>query len=138
MSSHLGIKKTYSRIIQYFYWPKLKQRCYRILQVVSYMSSGRKAKPDYTSSTTTPYSSIEEPFSRVIIDCVGPLPKMKAGHQYILTIMCASTRFPETIPLRNIKATNIVKSLTKFFTLFGLPNSVQTDQGISHPDYLSK
>ena len=24
-SGHLGIKKTYSRIIQYFYWPKLKR-----------------------------------------------------------------------------------------------------------------
>ena len=57
LSGHLGIKKTYSRIIQYFYWPKLK-RCYRVMQVVSHMSSGRKAKPDYTSSTTTPYFSI--------------------------------------------------------------------------------
>ena len=43
--------------------------------------------------------------------------------------MCASTRFPEAIPLRNIKAKTIVKARTKFFTLVGLPKSFQSDQG---------
>ena len=43
--------------------------------------------------------------------------------------MCASTRFPEAIPLRNIKTKTIVKALVKFFTLVGLPKSVQSDQG---------
>ncbi|KAL5005858.1 hypothetical protein ScPMuIL_017016, partial [Solemya velum] len=48
---------------------------------------------------------------------------------YLLTILCASTRFPEAIPLRHIKAPNIVKALVKFFTLVGLPKAVQSDQG---------
>ena len=43
--------------------------------------------------------------------------------------MCASTRFPEAIPLRNIKAKTIVKALAKFFTLVSLPSSIQSDQG---------
>mgnify|MGYP003502779259 FL=1 len=43
--------------------------------------------------------------------------------------MCSSTRFPEAIPLRNIKAKTIVKALIKFFTLVGLPKSIQSDQG---------
>ena len=76
-----------------------------------------------------PIPAVEEPFSRVIVDCVGPLPRTKAGNQYLLTIMCASTRFPEAIPLRNIKAKNIVQALIKFFTLVGLPRSIQSDQG---------
>ena len=81
------------------------------------------------SAPLIPIPAFEEPFSRVIIDCVGPLPKTKSGNQYLLTIMCASTRFPEAIPLRNIKAPTIVKSLIKFFTLVGLPRSLQSDQG---------
>ena len=64
-----------------------------------------------------------------MIDCVGPLPKTKSGNQYLLTIMCVSTRFPEAIPLKNIKAKTIVQALTKFFTLVGLPKSLQSDQG---------
>ena len=43
--------------------------------------------------------------------------------------MCASTRFPEAISLRNIKTKTIVKALVKFFTFVGLPRSVQSDQG---------
>ena len=76
-----------------------------------------------------PIPAIDEPFSRIIIDCVGPLPNTKSGNEYILTIMCASTRFPEAILLRNIKTKTIVKALVKFFTFVGLPKSVQSDQG---------
>ena len=65
----------------------------------------------------------------MIIDYVGPLPKTMSGNQYLLTIMCASTQFPEAIPLRNIKAKSIVKGLTKFFTFVGLPKAIQSDQG---------
>ena len=61
-----------------------------------------------------PISAFDEPFGRIIGDCVGPLPKTKSGNQYVLTIMCASTRFPEAIPLRNIKSKSVVKALVKF------------------------
>ena len=50
--------------------------------------------------------------------------------------MCLLTRFPEAIPLRNIKAPKIAKALIKFFTLFGLPKSVQSDQGSNFMSHL--
>jgi hypothetical protein len=56
------------------------------------------------STPLQPIPAFEDPFSRVLVDCVGPLPKNRVGNQYLLTIMCTSTRFPEAIPLRNIKA----------------------------------
>jgi len=80
-----------------------------------------------------PIPAVGEPFSQVIIGCVGPLPKSKVGNQFLLTIMLVSTRFPEAIPLRNTKAKTIIKLLIKFFTLVGLPKTVQSDQG-SNPD----
>ena len=43
--------------------------------------------------------------------------------------MCASIRFPESIPLRNIKTKTIVRAIVKFFTFVGLPKSAQSDQG---------
>ena len=43
--------------------------------------------------------------------------------------MCASTRFPEAIPLRNIKTKTIVKALVKFFSFVGLLKSAQSDKG---------
>ena len=53
----------------------------------------------------------------------------KSGNQYLLIVMCASTRFLEAIPLVNISAKTIVKALIKSFTLVGLPKSIQSDQG---------
>ena len=76
-----------------------------------------------------PIPVMEETFNRVLVDCVGPLPKTRSGNQYLLTIMCTSTRFPEAIPLRNTKTPNIVKALIIFFTLVGLPKAIQSDQG---------
>ena len=76
-----------------------------------------------------PIPACGEPFSEVIIDCVGPLPKITAGNKYLLTIMCKATHFPKAVPLQNIKAPKIVDSLVKFFTFVGIPRSVQSDQG---------
>ncbi len=60
---------------------------------------------------------------------MGPLPRTKSGNQFLLTIMCVSTRFPEAIPMRKITAPAVVKALVKFFSLFELPKVIQTDQG---------
>ena len=60
---------------------------------------------------------------------MGPLPKTKSQNEYLLTIICRSTRFPEAIPLRSLKTNSIPKALIKFFTLFGPPKSIQSDQG---------
>ena len=43
--------------------------------------------------------------------------------------MCSTTRFPEAIILRNIKARTVSKALVIFFMLLGLPKEVQSDQG---------
>uniref|UniRef100_A0A9J7X6G8 Integrase catalytic domain-containing protein n=1 Tax=Cyprinus carpio carpio TaxID=630221 RepID=A0A9J7X6G8_CYPCA len=82
-----------------------------------------------------PIPALGEPFERVIVDCVGPLPKTKSGNQFVLTIMCSATHYPEAIPLRTITAKAVIKSLIKFFSTFGLPKFVQTDQGTN---FLSK
>ena len=129
MSGHLGVNKTYHKILNHFFWPGLKsdvsQHCKscHTCQIVG--------KPNQTipKASLRPIPAFDEPFSRFIIDCVGPLPKTKSGCQYLLTIMCASTRFPEAIPLRNITTKTIVTALVKFFTFVGLPRTVQSDQG---------
>ena len=93
------------------------------------MPACRKTKSESAVAPLQPIPAVEETFSKVIVDFVDPLPKTKAGNQYLLTVMYASTRFPEAIPLHNIKAKNIVKTLIKFFTMLGLPRTIQSNQG---------
>lgn len=129
MSGHLGINKTYHKILNHFFWPGLKSDVTRYCNSCHTCQMVGKPNQTIPKAQLHPIPAIEEPFSRILIDCVGPLPKTKSGNVYLLTIMCASTRFPEAIPLRNIKAKTIVKALVKFFTFVGLPKSVQSDQG---------
>ena len=129
MSGHLGINKTYQRILEHFYWPNLRKDVVEFCRSCHTCQMVGKPNQTLQKAPLQPIPAFEEPFSRVIIDCVGPLPKTKSGNQYLLTVMCASTRFPEAIPLRNISAKTIVKALIKFFTLVGLPKSIQSDQG---------
>ena len=129
MSDHLGVNKTYHKILNHFYWHGLKTdvsyycRSCHTCQVVG------KPKQVILKAGLQPIPAFDKSFHRIIIDCVGPLPKTKSGNEYLLTIMYASTRFPEAIPLRNIKTKTIMRVLVRFFTFVGLPKSVQSDQG---------
>ena len=129
MSGHLGINKTYHKIINHFYWPGLKSDVSRYCKTCHTCQMVGKPNQTIPKAQLQPIPAFDEPFSRILIDCVGPLPRTKSGNEYLLTIMCTSTRFPEAIPLRNIKTKSIVKALIKFFTFVGLPKSVQSDQG---------
>lgn len=70
-----------------------------------------------------PISMMGEPSEKVIVDCVGPLFKTKTGNQFLFTVMCTATRFPEAILLHRITAQMVVKALTKFFYYFWPPKS---------------
>ena len=129
MSGHLGINKTYHKIINHFYWPGLKSDVSKYCKTCHTCQMVGKPNQTIPKAQLQPIPAFDEPFSRILIDCVGPLPRTKSGNEYLLTIMCTSTRFPEAIPLRNIKTKSIVKALIKFFTFVGLPKSVQSDQG---------
>ena len=129
MSGHLGINKTYHKIIYHFYWPGLRSDVSKYCKTCHTCQMVGKPNQTIPKAQLQHIPAFDEPFSRILIDCVGPLPRTKSGNEYLLTIMCTSTRFPEAIPLRNIKTKSIVKALIKFFTFVGLPKSVQSDQG---------
>ena len=129
LAGHLGVEKTYRKVLGHFYWPGLHGDVKRFCKTCHVCQLAGKPNQHPPVSPLVPISAMEEPFSHIIVYCVGPLPKTHAGNQYLLTIMCASTRFLEAIPLHNIKADKIVKALIKFFTFVGLPKVVQSDQG---------
>ena len=129
LAGHLGINKTHEKMIRHFYWPGVQKDVVEFCRTCHVCRMVRKPNQSISNAPLSPIPAFDETFSKVMIDCVGPLPKTKKGHQYLLKIMCASTRFPEAIPLRNIKGKTIIDSLTKFFTLVGLPKSIQSDQG---------
>ena len=111
----------YQLILKYFFSPGLKAEvikychCCHVCQIAG--------KPNQTiPAPLHPILAIGEPFERIIINCAGPLPRTKSGNQYLLTIMCAATRFPEAVPVHTITVKSVVKALTKFY-LYLRPSS---------------
>ena len=85
LAGHLGVNKTFQKILDHFYWPNLRN------DVVEYCKSCLAQMVGKSNQTIrkAPLQSppvIQEPFSRIIVDCVGPLPKMRSGNQYVMTI----------------------------------------------------
>ena len=72
---------------------------------------------------------IEDPFQRVVIDLVGPLPVTKNRYEYILTMVDMATRWAEATPLRKITADKVAEALFDIFTRVGFPKEIQSDRG---------
>ena len=60
------------------------------------------------------------PFDRVAVDLVGPIVlPTERGNRYIFTMMDYATRYPETIPLKDIQAETVAEALVNMFTTAG-------------------
>ncbi|KAL2076889.1 hypothetical protein ACEWY4_027519 [Coilia grayii] len=128
-AGHLGVNKTADRMLRYFFWPGVKRDIAKHCKTCHVCQVVGKPNQIIPPAPLQPVPVSSEPFEHVILDCVGPLPRTKSGNQYLLTIMCSLTRFPEAVPLKKITAPVIIKALLNFFSVFGLPKVVQTDQG---------
>ncbi len=136
LAGHLGVKKTYDRILRCFFWPKLKKDVSKYIKTCHTCQLTGKPNQKIKPAPLFPIPAVSPPFEHLIIDCVGPLPRSKSGSIYLLTVMCASTRYPAAYPLRTITAKSVVKALTQFISVFGIPKIVQSDQGSNFTSHL--
>lgn len=127
-SGHLGITKTKARLLSEYYWPgcfKDVEEFVRSCDVCQ--RTGRPHEKHKAPMTAVPI--ITEPFRRVVVDIVGPLPVTKSGYKYLLTMVCPATKFPEAMPLRCLASAEIVDALLLIFSRVGFPSEIQSDLG---------
>ncbi|GFO05646.1 scan domain-containing protein 3 [Plakobranchus ocellatus] len=128
LAGHAGFRKTLATIKSEFSWPGLST------DTLSFVRSCHicQVKAPIGRDKPAPFQTmpiIFEPFSRVVIDLVGPLPVSSNRYEYILTVVDVATRFADAVPLRSITAKNVGENLFSIFTRLGFPKQVQSDQG---------
>ena len=128
-SGHMGIYKTMKRVSKNFFWPHMKQDISRYIKGCKECQKIGRPNQPIPKAPLQPIPICPEPFSEIIIDIVGPLPRTKSGNQYLLTMIDRMSRYPEAIPVRSIHTPVILKHLLNFFTKVGLPKVVQSDRG---------
>ena len=83
-----------------------------------------------SSSATAPLNPlpVEEVFSRIYMDILGPLPKTKEGFQYCLVIVDSFSKWCESFALKTQEAKEVASVLyNEIFTCFGVHRTIVSD-----------
>ena len=108
---HLGVKKTKDRIQTNFYWPRMHKNVSGFCQSCD-VCQKTVDKGTVARAPLGKTSLIDTQFKRVAVNLVGPItPASERGHRYILTLVDYATRYPETVPLKNIDTENVAVAL---------------------------
>ena len=128
LGGHLATKKTYDRVTSNFFWPGAYDDVSRYCQSCDIcqrtIPKGRCGK---TPLVAMPI--IGEPFARVAIDLVGPLPMSGRKHRWILTLVDCATRYPEAIPMKGIDTIECAEELVNILSRIGIPQEILSDRG---------
>ena len=124
---HLGRKKLGPIIKRSFIWPGLTgdvaQHCAQCELCQKKSHQGPRKVPMVERQL------LSIPFETVAVDIVGPFPKGRGDHCYLLTYICLASQWPDAVPMRSMTAKAVVEGLVTIFSWTGFPLSLLTDQG---------
>lgn len=124
---HFGTQKTYEFLTRKYFWRGMytdaKNFCNNCSKCLE-----NKPKPKNTIAKMIPKSNLA-PGEFLAIDIVGKLPRSPDNKHYILTIIDHYSRYLEAIPVHNTASSTIIKCLNEYFSRFGIPKILLSDNG---------
>lgn len=130
LSGHLGIYKTYHRVLLRYFWPKMKSDVVRFVnrcKVCAEQKPEQKLKAGQMGSKP----DIRRCWQYIAVDLMGPFPRSTHGHRFVLVACDYFSKFVLCFPLRQATAKAIVKLLEdNVFLLFGVPQYLKSDNGV--------
>ena len=127
MAGHMRITKTKDRLLQRYYWPGIFTEVANYCRSCEVCQKSDPKRPLKAKMVSMPW--IEQPFRRIAMDVIRPLPRTQRGNRFILTICDYATRYPEAVAMPSVEATRIVKELVNLFSHVGVLDEILTDQG---------
>ena len=67
-----------------------------------------------------PLPIMDELFSHIAMDIIGPLPRSRAGHHYVLVVCDYATRYPEAVALCTIDEEAAAEEQVKILSRVGM------------------
>ncbi|XP_048243286.1 uncharacterized protein LOC125376042 isoform X2 [Haliotis rufescens] len=125
---HFGRDATRQTILTKYYWPGLYQ------DIENYVKSCDDCQRSKRRTNAKPAPMvpmpIEDTFSRLHVDILGPLPETKEGYKYVLLAVDSFSRWTEGFLMRTQEASEVASILfTEVFSRFGAPRTLLTDRG---------
>ncbi|KAJ8705933.1 hypothetical protein PYW07_010710 [Mythimna separata] len=125
---HVGLDKTYQKILEYFWFPGI----YKFIK--KYISHclicvEKKTHHGPKQGMLHPIEKTPIPFHTVHLDCTGPFPQSPDGYKHLLIMIDGFTKFCILKPLKTMGAQELVDILRNSLTDFGTPSLIITDRG---------
>lgn len=129
LSSHFGFYKTLGRVLELYYWPKMRR------DILKYVRSCKTCASQKLSNTARighmgGEKKVEFPWQIIAVDLMGPLPRSPSGFTFLLVVADWYTKYTLLHPIRAATANNVVKFMeNNVFLVFGIPQFIIADNG---------
>lgn len=126
---HLGSFKTYWRLFNRYTWPKMR---FDVAQYVRACTTCAQQKPEQKPPAglmgTRP--EIDRPWQMVSVDFMGPFPRSKSGHTYLIVACDYFSKYVLMSPVRSAKSNSLVRFVEEqLFLVYGVPKLLICDNG---------
>ncbi|CAM1312561.1 Uncharacterised protein r2_g2301 [Pycnogonum litorale] len=134
---HLGIDRTLDLIRRRFYWPKLRDDVKNWIKRCRNCATKKDTLQDHSIAPLKPTDLVAiEPFQKLGIDIMGPLPESNNMNKYVIVLQDYFTKWIEAVAINACTTEDIIKWLKdEVFGRFGIPVELICDQG---PQFDSK
>lgn len=136
ISCHAGIHRTYQRIKNLYFWPKMLcdiTRYVRSCPICLAYKPVQSAPAGQLGKTCT----ASKPWQTISIDLVGPLPRSTQGFRFILSIVDTFSKYTLFIPLRSATASAVTEKIEEHvFLVYGVPRTLLCDNGVQFRSHL--
>lgn len=128
-SGHLGIYKTYNKILVKYFGSKMKS------DVATYVrkcriSAEQKPEQKKVAGQMGNKPEITKCWQYISTDLIGPFPRSTLGHGFVLVVVDYFSKFNLMFPLRTATAKNVAKLIEdNVFLMFVVPEFHRSDNG---------
>jgi transposase InsO family protein len=135
LSGHYGMDHTLERMKRYFFWPGMRKDMEDHVRACSACNRSKHLRRKYRVPLQE--FTTGAPMEKVHMDIMGPFPLSTKGNRYILAIVDQFTKWIEAVALPDQTAEMVAKAtVDNFFSRFGCPLEIVTDQGTNFTSQL--
>jgi len=126
-AAHPGIFRTYCRLRDRYYFPQMLSEVRKFVQACNECQRRKGLVSRQAPLASMP--DVFQPLERVSADLIDMVPSAR-GHRYVLVIVDHFSRFLQMVPLVDKGAESVADAFVDhYFTLFGPPRAILTDNG---------
>lgn len=126
LAAHASIERMMDKMKTRYYWPQMYEN------IKEYVKSCDicQRRGNYKRKEPLHPIPVGEPFHRIGIDYVGPLPRTIKGNRYIIVAMDYLTKWPEARPVKEATAESTVDFIYEdVIARHGCPGIILSDRG---------